>query len=283
MLPDFLSPGLWLVVVGDNPGLESSRQGHWYAHQTNHFWQLLYDSGITSELLTPARDSEILRHNVGLTCLVKRATSTTAQVQASEFQTGFQGLRQKLSALCPPPLVACFNGKGVYQTATQASYVKLGLQPPTADIAVKCQQCTAVHRIKVFVGPSTSARAQAYTYEIKLSHFKQLLVHRPTPQPELKTPPTSQCAQVDCTDATETSTSNSTSSSLQTATQPAHTSTLSAPVHTTLSANKPMKQPFLAPVKSSLGSPTKPCFPLPVAKKPKITYFKNPPKKEQGE
>lgn len=44
-LPEYLDNDLKIVFVGDNPGLQSSKEKRWYAHATNHFWPLLVDSG----------------------------------------------------------------------------------------------------------------------------------------------------------------------------------------------------------------------------------------------
>lgn len=44
-LEDILDNSLRLIIVGDNPGILSSQEGHHYSHPTNQFWKLLYESG----------------------------------------------------------------------------------------------------------------------------------------------------------------------------------------------------------------------------------------------
>ncbi|MEI6665601.1 MAG: uracil-DNA glycosylase family protein, partial [Chloroflexota bacterium] len=51
-LPDLLRPGLDLVFVGINPGEESARRGHYYAHPGNAFWPALSASGLTTRPVT---------------------------------------------------------------------------------------------------------------------------------------------------------------------------------------------------------------------------------------
>jgi len=46
LLPDHLAPNLDIIFVGINPGLVSAYKGHHYCNPTNHFWPLLYESGI---------------------------------------------------------------------------------------------------------------------------------------------------------------------------------------------------------------------------------------------
>ena len=59
-VPDHLRPGLKLVIVGINPGLRSGASGHHYAYPGNHFWPLLYESGLIPERLTSAQDARVL-------------------------------------------------------------------------------------------------------------------------------------------------------------------------------------------------------------------------------
>jgi hypothetical protein len=48
----------------------SERRGHYYAGSNNEFWKLLYESGLTKELLVPEQDQELILHGLGLTDLV---------------------------------------------------------------------------------------------------------------------------------------------------------------------------------------------------------------------
>ena len=68
-VPDYLQPGLKLVIVGINPGLRSGATGHHYAYAGNHFWPLLFDSGLLPERLTYESDHRTLEFDIGLTNL----------------------------------------------------------------------------------------------------------------------------------------------------------------------------------------------------------------------
>jgi len=71
-LPDYLRPGLELVLVGINPGLRSAEVGHHFAGPTNRFWDLLYDSGITPRRLSYEEDSLLLDFGIGITNIADR-------------------------------------------------------------------------------------------------------------------------------------------------------------------------------------------------------------------
>ncbi|RYC55770.1 hypothetical protein CHU98_g10429, partial [Xylaria longipes] len=46
-LIDVIAPNLLILFIGLNPGVQTARTGHAYAHPSNLFWKLLYSSGIT--------------------------------------------------------------------------------------------------------------------------------------------------------------------------------------------------------------------------------------------
>jgi len=116
-LPDYLVKGLNLVMVGDNPGIQSASKQRWYSHPTNHFWPLLHESGILPVKLEPSRDYEITKFGVGLTCLCKEVSRTTSEIDNQKWKNGFHELKQKL--LIYKPKAVCFNGKGIYDTIFQ--------------------------------------------------------------------------------------------------------------------------------------------------------------------
>ena len=59
-LADILAPGLRCVLVGINPGIRSAEAGHHFANPRNDFWRLLFDAGLTSRLLRPDQEQELL-------------------------------------------------------------------------------------------------------------------------------------------------------------------------------------------------------------------------------
>jgi TDG/mug DNA glycosylase family protein len=159
-VPDHLRPGLKLVIVGINPGLRSGATGHHYAFTGNHFWPLLYNSGLIPEPLTYAEDSRVLDYGIGLTNLVHRTSREASELSRDELQAGSEALRAKL--LHYRPRVVCFNGIGIYQAFAGLKRVSPGLQAETLD------------GMLLFVVPSSSGRTAAYLRDAKLAFFSDL-------------------------------------------------------------------------------------------------------------
>jgi TDG/mug DNA glycosylase family protein len=159
-VPDHLRPGLSLVIVGINPGVRSGSTGHHYAWPGNHFWPLLFESGLLPEPLTHAEDHRVLEYGIGLTNLVDRTSRQASDLSRDEMRAGAEALRQKLIDL--RPLVICFNGKGIYEVFADRKKVALGLQEETLEGSL------------IFVVPSSSARTAAYQRDAKLRYYKEL-------------------------------------------------------------------------------------------------------------
>ena len=158
-LPDYLRPGLDLVVVGINPSMKSAAAGHHYAGSGNHFWPLLHACGLVDEPLTHAQDARVLEWNIGLTNMVDRASPSVRDLSPDELRAGAAVLRRKL--LRCAPRVVCFNGKRIYEVFAGRPCV-FGVQPERIGASA------------VFVMPSTSARTAAYQRADKLRFFRAL-------------------------------------------------------------------------------------------------------------
>ena len=52
-------------------GTTSAAERAYYAHRQNKFWKILYETGLTPELLQPHQYRDLLQHAIGLTDLVK--------------------------------------------------------------------------------------------------------------------------------------------------------------------------------------------------------------------
>ena len=167
-LPDYLAPNLDLVFVGINPGRRSAATGHHYAGQGNHFWPLLYQSGLAPEPLTYEDDRRVTEFGIGLTNLVARPSPSMDDLSLEEMREGAARLREKI--LRYQPRVVCFNGKRIFEVFA-GRRCDLGLQPER------------VGRSRLFVMPSTSARTASYQREDKLAYFRRLrdLLRETTP------------------------------------------------------------------------------------------------------
>jgi thymine-DNA glycosylase len=159
-VPDHLQPGLKLVIVGINPGVRSGSTGHHYAWPGNHFWPLMYASGLIPEPLTFADDYRVLEWSIGLTNLVHRTSRQASDLESNELREGAISLREKLLALRPG--IVCFNGKGIYEVFSGRKDIKFGLQEE------------ALNGSLLFVVPSSSPRTAAYQRDAKLRYFKEL-------------------------------------------------------------------------------------------------------------
>ena len=95
--PDVLAQDLQVLFVGLNPGRKSAARGHNFAGPGNHFWRLLYDSGLTPVEYRPEQERELIRHGLGITNIVSRAsrgrptspgTSSSPALRSSEKRCG---------------------------------------------------------------------------------------------------------------------------------------------------------------------------------------------------
>jgi len=146
-LPDYLHEGLAIVFVGINPGLYSAKVGHYFATPRNRFWSAFNAATLTPAQLGPETDRAALRHGIGFTDVVKRATRQMHELKLGEFREGAQVLREKL--LRYQPRIVCFNGLSGYKRYAQFT----GGDPSKAHLGL---QDVTIGTSKIFVMPSTS-------------------------------------------------------------------------------------------------------------------------------
>jgi mismatch-specific thymine-DNA glycosylase len=158
-LPDYLRKGMKMILVGANPGDRSARVGHYYAGRGNHFWTMMYESGVIPEPIGYEDDRRIVEFGIGMTDLVKRPTRGIEEIERQEFAEGRVLLAQKLEQM--RPRVIAFNGKMVYEKFAGRS-CKLGLQKER------------LYGAEVFVLPSTSGQNAGTDRAVKKRYFKKL-------------------------------------------------------------------------------------------------------------
>lgn len=112
-LPDFVGPGMRLLVCGLNPSLRAADAGIGYVTPGNRFWPAALDAG----LVTRDRDGRhaLRHHGVGITDLVKRATVGASELTRQEYADGFA----RLERLCDwlQPAAVCFVGLAGWRAA----------------------------------------------------------------------------------------------------------------------------------------------------------------------
>jgi TDG/mug DNA glycosylase family protein len=105
-LADTVGPGMSLLLVGLNPSLHAADAGVGFSGPGNRGWPALVASGIA----TVARDPRHLlrERRVGMTDLVKRATTKAAELRRGEYRHGLA----RLDRLCAwlRPAAVCVVG-----------------------------------------------------------------------------------------------------------------------------------------------------------------------------
>ena len=125
-LPSLIEPGLRLLFVGINPGLRSAATGHHFAGPGNRFWAALHAAGISSRLLSPEEQEELLAAGVGITNLVTRPTARADEISRAELRAGAARLARKVAQL--RPAAVGILGVTAYRIAFSRPNARVGRQ-----------------------------------------------------------------------------------------------------------------------------------------------------------
>jgi TDG/mug DNA glycosylase family protein len=151
-----------LLLVGINPGLRSSSEGHHFAGNGNPFWRLLHAAGLIREPLTYEQDQELAREGIALTNLCPRPTRTAAELTPQEIESGRRTLTRKIARL--EPRVVAFVGLSLYQ-----AFFRL---PKSGGAGAKPQRIAGA---RVFVVPNPSGLNASFPgFTSKLVWFEAL-------------------------------------------------------------------------------------------------------------
>ncbi|KAJ3017831.1 hypothetical protein HKX48_003365 [Thoreauomyces humboldtii] len=163
-LTDIITPGLDVLFVGINPGLQSSSKGQHYAGPTNHFWPCLSLSGLTNGEVVTCKDDTSCpsRFALGFTNIIPRCTPGTDTLTSFDYSSNLPALVAKIAA--SNPLVVCCVGIGVFRTLA-------GIR--TGEVRVGLHQVKGVCS-RVFAMPSTSGRVRGVGREDRVQAFKEL-------------------------------------------------------------------------------------------------------------
>ncbi len=123
---DVIGPGLDVLFVGINPGLYTAAIGHHFGRPGNRFWPALNASGLLRSKLTPYDSRRLLKSNIGITNIVRRATAAASELTIPELRRGAKRLT-RLVARYKPEQVA-FLGLGLYRDAFDRPAAQVGLQ-----------------------------------------------------------------------------------------------------------------------------------------------------------
>jgi len=160
-LPDYLLPGLKLILVGINPGIRSAEVGHHFAGPNNRFWQLLHESGLTPRRLTYEEDAQLLDLGIGLTNIATRPTRSSSDLSNEDFERGRRALARKVARFRPSYIG--FVGLTAYREFQgRRARVHCGFQENPIEGA------------EVFVLPNPSGRNAHYSYPEMLRFWREL-------------------------------------------------------------------------------------------------------------
>ncbi|CZS95132.1 related to G/T mismatch-specific thymine DNA glycosylase [Rhynchosporium graminicola] len=114
-LRDILQENLICVFIGLNPGIETARSGHAYAHPSNLFWKLLHSSGCTPRRCSPEEDGDLPRlFALGNTNIVARPTRNGSELSKSEMDASVAALEEKIRLYKPDAV--CIVGKSIWES-----------------------------------------------------------------------------------------------------------------------------------------------------------------------
>ena len=122
-LNDVITDNLILLFIGLNPGVTTAKEGHAYAHPSNHFWKLLYSSGCTDRRCSPEEDVNMPElYSMGFTNIVSRPSKDQSELTRSEMVAGTPILEEKARRWRPEAV--CLVGKGIWEAVYQWKYGK---------------------------------------------------------------------------------------------------------------------------------------------------------------
>ncbi|ETS00672.1 DNA glycosylase, partial [Trichoderma reesei RUT C-30] len=176
-LPDAVAPNLLVFFIGLNPGIETARSGHAYAHPSNLFWKLLYSSGVTPR---PCHFSEDRRmpelYSLGLTNIVARPSRNGAELSKQEMDDGVSILEDKARKWRPESM--CVVGKSIWESIWRVRHgapvgkaFKYGWQDESENMGVIAGEWPGA---RVFVATSTSGLAASMSLAEKQAVWNQL-------------------------------------------------------------------------------------------------------------
>lgn len=157
-LPHYLRPGLRLVLIGYNPGLESARAGHYYAFHGNVFWRQLSESSLARPGVSHIDDASLMdQAGIGLTDLCPRPTASAGELAKVELEEGANRLYREINE--SQPQVAVFGGRGIY-----AVFARVALGLPASELHGRAwgRQPETVGATELWVVPSSSGLASKW-------------------------------------------------------------------------------------------------------------------------
>ncbi len=166
-LPDYLRPGLDIVLIGLNPSVRSVQDGHYFANPRNRFWSALSAADLIGRPVGPEDDSALLDRGIGFTDVVKRPTRQASGLSSADYRRDAPVLREKL--LRHAPRIACFHGLTAYR-----AYLRHGEGIKDAGNIELGRQELFIGASRVFVLPNPSPANARYSLDDLVSWYVEL-------------------------------------------------------------------------------------------------------------
>ncbi len=164
-LPDYLRPGLDIVLVGLNPSIPSAETGHYFANPRNRFWPAFNGAGLVAEPLGPETDYRMVEFGIGMTDVVKRPSAGVGDLKAADFREGAVALRNRLRVA--KPRIVSFHG------VMAASQYRRHADGDRARVALGLQEWRIGDSV-VFVTPNPSPANASFSLEALTGWYARL-------------------------------------------------------------------------------------------------------------
>ena len=173
-LPDYVAPGMWLLLVGINPGLSSVRQGRYFARRTSRFWPAFSRSRLSAaaraaigrNVLGPDDDARLLDVGIGFTDLVKVPSANASQVTPALFTEWAPRLLARIEQL--QPRVAAFHGVTAYRAFARYA---VGEPKPTHGLGAQERR---IGETRLFIVPNPSPANAHFRPEDQVAWYDRL-------------------------------------------------------------------------------------------------------------
>jgi TDG/mug DNA glycosylase family protein len=123
-LPDYVGADMRLLVCGLNPSLYAADVGVGYGRPGNRFWPAALRAGLVTRDRDPVH--ALAHHRMGMTDLVKRATTGAAELTRTDYQEGAARVERLVQWL--RPRAVCFVGLTGWRAAVDRK-ASVGEQP----------------------------------------------------------------------------------------------------------------------------------------------------------
>lgn len=125
-LPDFVRPGLRLLVCGLNPSVYAAERGIPFARPGNRFWPAARAAGLVDRDRDPLA---ALDAGLGFTDLCKRATRRASELEPAEYREGLERVRALVAHYAPRAvcLVGLEGWRRAADRSAQPGWIESGL------------------------------------------------------------------------------------------------------------------------------------------------------------